>query len=92
MAPKCKAPVEGQSAVSPLHGCTLVFGVSNVTQRTIDRLGEAINSSRCRVPEPKGEIPKPKKDEVVVLRDMFEAGLRFPLDPIIVDILKHLKI
>lgn len=63
-----------------------------MTKKTIERLGEAIDPLRCRVPEPKGKIPKPKEDEVVVFWDMFEAGLRFPLDPVIVDVLKHFKV
>ena len=40
-------------------------------------------------PPPDGEIEaKPHSDEVVVFRDFFIAGLRFPLDPVVVEIFK----
>ena len=40
-------------------------------------------------PPPDGEIEaKPQPDEVVVFRDFFIAGLRFPLDPVVVEIFK----
>jgi hypothetical protein len=38
---------------------------------------------------PVGEtVAKPHPDEVVVFRDFFTAGLRFPLDPMVVEIFK----
>lgn len=43
-------------------------------------------------PKPEEEMPKPEDNEVVMFRDMFYAGLPFPLDPVVVGILKHLKI
>ena len=40
-------------------------------------------------PPPDGEIEaKPQPDEVVVFRDFFIAGLRFPLDPVVLEIFK----
>ena len=40
-------------------------------------------------PPPEGEIEaKPQPDEVVVFRDFSIAGLRFPLDPVVVEIFK----
>ena len=40
-------------------------------------------------PPPDGEIEaKPQPDEVVVFRNFFIAGLRFPLDPVVVEIFK----
>ena len=40
-------------------------------------------------PPPESEIEaKPNHDEVVVFRDFFIAGLRFPLDPVVVEIFK----
>ena len=40
-------------------------------------------------PPPAGETEaKPRSDEVVVFRDFFTAGLRFPLDPVVVEIFK----
>jgi hypothetical protein len=38
------------------------------------------------------EIPEPKKDEVVVFKSFFRAGLRFPLNEIIGVVLKNLEI
>ena len=40
-------------------------------------------------PPPDGEIEaKPQPNDVVVFRDFFIAGLRFPLDPVVVEIFK----
>ena len=40
-------------------------------------------------PPPEGMIEaKPNHDEVVVFRNFFIAGLRFPLDPVVVEIFK----
>jgi hypothetical protein len=36
--------------------------------------------------------PKPRKDEVVVFKSFFKAGLRFPLNKMIVDVLKKFGI
>jgi hypothetical protein len=37
-------------------------------------------------------IPKPEKDEVVVFKSFFKAGLRFPLNEMIADVLKKFGI
>jgi len=39
-----------------------------------------------RVPPETDTFAKPREDEVVVFKDFFPAGLRFPLDPAVVDI------
>ena len=44
-------------------------------------------------PPPTGEtIAHPRADEVVVFRDLFTAGLRMPLDPVVVDIFRLFKV
>jgi hypothetical protein len=40
----------------------------------------------------KETIPKPGKNEVVVFKSLFKAGLRFPLNKMIVDLLKKFGI
>jgi hypothetical protein len=37
-------------------------------------------------------VPKPRKNEVVIFRDLLFAGLRFPLHPTVVDILQYFDI
>ena len=45
----------------------------------------------CRSPE--GEIiPMPRGDEVVVFKDFFIAGLRFPVDPAIPKLLEPFNV
>lgn len=90
--PEAQGSVRRTICSSTRSWATLIFGESDVTLRTFERLGEAIDPSRCRLPESKCFIPAPKAHEVVVFRDMFDAVLRFPLDPVIADILDHFKI
>ena len=47
-----------------------------------------VDRSQVRAPPPDQGSPRPEPDEVVVFRDFFTAGLRFPLDPVIVDIFR----
>ena len=45
-----------------------------------------VSADDVRAP-PTGETSaRPRADEVVVFRDLFTAGLRMPLDPVVVDI------
>jgi hypothetical protein len=37
-------------------------------------------------------VPLPKADEVVVYRSLMKAGLRFPLDSMLVEVLKTFKV
>ena len=45
-----------------------------------------VDRSQVRAPPTDQALARPEPDEVVVFRDFFTAGLRFPLDPVIVDI------
>jgi len=58
---------------------------------TLAMLGEMENQGVLtpglgRVPPETDTYAKPREDEVVVFKDFFPAGLRFPLDPAVVDI------
>jgi len=61
------------------------------TKMTLAMLGEMENQGVLtpglgRVPPETDTYAKPREDEVVVFKDFFPAGLRFPLDPAVVDI------
>uniref|UniRef100_K3ZD41 Transposase (putative) gypsy type domain-containing protein n=1 Tax=Setaria italica TaxID=4555 RepID=K3ZD41_SETIT len=49
-----------------------------------------IEDGRGRAPSSE-TVPFPQDNEVVIFRDLFNAGLRFPLDPIIIGILLKYK-
>jgi len=65
---------------------TKILGKSYMTQDMIEDLERrgVLGAGMAR-PPPEGEIEaKPHPDEAVVFRDFFIAGLRFPLDPVVV--------
>ena len=69
---------------------TKILGKSYMTQGMIEDLEKrgVLEAGMAR-PPPDGEIEaKPQPDKVVVFRDFFIAGLRFPLDPVVVEIFK----
>jgi len=70
---------------------TLMFGLSTLKQHDIQLLESSgmTEPGKARVAEENNTKPSPKSSEVVVFRDHFVSGLRFPLDPVVVDILKH---
>ena len=51
-----------------------------------------VDRSQVRAPPPDQGSARPEPDEVVVFRDFFTAGLRFPLDPVVVDIFRFFKV
>jgi hypothetical protein len=67
---------------------SLVFGKSKVTTNMIREYEAAgfFPSSTGRAPLDE-QIPAPKDGEIVVFRDFFICGLRFPCDPILPAIL-----
>ena len=67
---------------------TTILGPSKMTPSLLDNMvRRGIVSVDDVRPPPRGEtIARPHNDEVVVFRDLFTAGLRFLLDPVIVDI------
>jgi hypothetical protein len=91
---------EGESeddySVVPSKPSHLEFGRSTVTEDDMPKLmklgylSEAKKELICFGGE---EItPKPEKDEVVVFKSFFKAGLRFPLNEMIADVLKKFGI
>jgi hypothetical protein len=66
---------------------TKVFGRSRVSERLVkvyEKMG-FIEAGRGCAPD-KETVPSPRAKEVIVYRDLFSAGLRFPLDAVVVRI------
>jgi hypothetical protein len=73
---------------------TTVLGLSKMTPTLLDDLARRgfISADDVRA-VPTGEtIAHPRPDEVGVFRDLFTAGLRMPLDPMVVDIFRLFKV
>jgi hypothetical protein len=70
-----------------------VFGESKVTANLIREYEAAVffpaGSGRAPIDE---EVPTPETDEVVVFRDFFTYGLRFPCDPLLPAILDKFSV
>ena len=69
---------------------TRTLGYSHVTLEILEGmiLHGLVDRSQVRVLPIDQASARPEPDEVVVFRDFFTAGLRFPLDPVIVDIFR----
>jgi hypothetical protein len=87
---------EDDYSVVPSKPSHLEFGRSTITEDDMPKLmklgyfSEAKKELICFGGE---EItPKPEKDEVVVFKSFFKTGLRFPLNEMIVDVLKKFGI
>ncbi|RLM74699.1 hypothetical protein C2845_PM15G21820 [Panicum miliaceum] len=61
--------------------------VTEVSLRDIVHRGY-VSEGLARAPGANEVVARPEDDEVVVFRDLFTAGLRFPLDPFFVEILR----
>ena len=73
---------------------TIVLGLSKMTPSLLDDLARRgfISTDDVCAP-PMGEtVAHPRNDEVVVFHDLFTAGLRMPLDPMVVDIFCLFKV
>lgn len=94
MAPKHKAPGGSANPSRVVRPRTFCFGESPVKEGTLRRMGDSRQIDVTKEEPPKdGESQlKPCQNQVVVFQDQFAAGLQFPLDPIVIGILKHLKI
>jgi hypothetical protein len=87
---------EGDSAdddsVVPSKPSHLEFGRSTVTEDDMPKLMKLgyFSETKKELIRFGGEeiTPKPEKDEVVVFKSFFKAGLRFPLNEMIADVLK----
>ena len=77
MAPK-------KSKASP----TTFFGLTKMTLPMLEDMEKRgiLSPGLGRVPLKTDVYAKPREDEVVVFKDFFLGGLRFPLDPAVVDI------
>jgi hypothetical protein len=77
----------------PWRPSHVVFGKSTIKQGQIDamrsRYFRDISIVRARG---ESNVPLPKADEVVVCRSFMKAGLRFPLDKLLVEVLKTFEI
>ena len=80
------APKKNQSG----GPATIVLGLSKMTLSLLDDLARRGFVSTDDVhAHPMGEtIAHPRTDELIVFRDLFTAGLRMPLDPVVVDIFR----
>ena len=71
-----------------------VLGLSKMTPSLLVDLARRgfVSADDVRAP-PTGEtIAHPRTDEVIVFSDLFTAGLRMPLDPVVVDIFCLFKV
>jgi hypothetical protein len=77
----------------PLRASHVVFGKSTIKQGQIDamrgRYFRDISIVRARG---ENNVRLPEADEVVVYRSFMKAGLRFPLDKLLVDVLRTFEI
>jgi len=67
---------------------TTFFGLTKMTLPMLEDMEKRgiLSPGLGRVPPKTDVYAKPREDEVVVFKDFFLGGLRFPLDPAIIDI------
>jgi hypothetical protein len=69
------------------------FGLSRVTLSDLDDFTKAGWFPRDLARPSEGEaVPDPHDDEVVVYKEFFLAGLRFPVHPLVVGVLKRFNL
>jgi hypothetical protein len=87
---------EDDYSVVPTKPSHLEFGKSTVTEGDMSKLMNLgyFSEAKKELVRFDGEeiTPKPGKDEVVVFKSFFKAGLRFPLNGMIADVLKKFGI
>ena len=73
---------------------TTVLGLSKMTLSLLDDLARRgfVSADDVRAPPMSETVAHPCTDEVIVFRDLFTAGLRMPLDPVVVDIFRLFKV
>ena len=73
---------------------TTILGLSKMTLSLLDDLARRgfVSADDVRSPSTGETIAHSRTDEVVVFRDLFTAGLRMPLDPVVVDIFWLFKV
>jgi hypothetical protein len=73
----------------PWRPSHVVFGKSTIKQGQIDAMrGRYFRDISIMRAGGENNVPLPKADEVVVYRSFMKAGLRFPLDKMLVEVLK----
>jgi hypothetical protein len=84
------------SSAVPSKPSHLDFGKSTVSKGDLPKMLKLgyFNEENKKLVRFGGEetIPKPEKDEIVVFKSFFKAGLRFPLNRMIADVLKKFGI
>jgi hypothetical protein len=84
------------SSVVPSKPSHLDFGKSTISEGDLPKMLKLgyFNEEKKELVHFGGEetTPKPGKDEVVVFKSFFKAGLRFPLNKMIADVLKKFGI
>jgi hypothetical protein len=87
---------EDEYGATPYKPSHLEFGKSTITEGDVPKmlkLGYFSEAKKKLISFGGEEItPKPEKDEVVVFRSFFKAGLRFPLHDMIADVLERFGI
>jgi hypothetical protein len=87
---------EDDYSAMPSKPSHLEFGKSTITEGDMSKLMKLgyFSEAKKELVRFGGEeiTPKPEKDEVVVFKSFFKAGLRFPLNGMIADVLKKFGI
>jgi hypothetical protein len=87
---------EDDYSAVPSKPSHLEFGKSTITEGDMSKLMKLgyFSEAKKELVRFGGEeiTPKPEKDEVVVFKSFFKAGLRFPLNRMIADVLKKFGI
>jgi hypothetical protein len=85
------APKRRRDAVAREIAKTYTFGRSQIDSTDVGGLVKNRMVGAGRAPG-RETIPRPRDNEVVIFRDLLYAGLRFPLHPAVVDILRYFDI
>jgi hypothetical protein len=77
----------------PWRPSHVVFGKSTIKQGQIDAMmGRDFRDISIMRAEGENTVPLPEADEVVVYKSFMKVGLRFPLDKLLVEVLKTFEI
>jgi hypothetical protein len=85
------APKRRRGAIAREIAKTYTFGRSQIDKTDVDSLVKNRMIGAGRAPG-RETVPRPRDNEVVIFRDLLYAGLRFPLHPAVVDILRYFDI
>jgi hypothetical protein len=85
------APKRRRNAVAKEIQKTYTFGRSQIDNTDVGSLVKNRMVGAGRAPGWE-TVPRPRDNEVVIFRDLLYAGLRFPLHPAVVDILRYFDI